>query len=111
MNNSTLSYQEPAEEIDLSPVLREKQVELEAIIKAINAIAGTPEWKVLKEKVFDGVVESLERLLNQEAKKKPLNEAEIYSLNGQLQWAKKYADFNKLAQAYKLELDNIAKQL
>lgn len=115
MNNSKIAINEVSffqvEELDLKPRLRQKETELVEIIEAINAIAESKEWKVLKEKIFDGVVESLKRQRDSEVEKKPLNGPVIHSLNGQLAWAKKYSDFSTLAHIYKLELENIRKKL
>lgn len=113
MNNSKIALDniETEEEIDLSPVLREQETKVVKIIEAISVIAVSEQWKVLKELIFDDLVDSLERRISSEAKRKPIDEPEIYALTGQLAWAKRYADFNKLADAYKLELSNLRKKL
>lgn len=90
---------------------RKKETELIQIIEAIKVIAESHEWKLLKTKIFDGVVEGLKKQRDFEVEKKPLNGPVIHSLNGQLAWAKKYSDFSKLADIYKLELENVRKVL
>lgn len=106
MNNSNLTI-DLEEEKDPVPVLHQMESELVKIIEAMQSIAISDQWKVLKELIFDDLVASLEKRISSEAKKKPIDEPEIYSLNGQLAWAKKYADFNKLADAYKVQLMNL----
>lgn len=96
---------------DNSERLRARETELIQIIEAITKIAESAEWLVLKEKIFDGVVDSLKKLRDVEVEKKPLNGPMIHSINGQLAWAKRYADFIKLADIYKLELINTRKKL
>jgi len=113
MNNSfivenSLELETP---VDNTERFRQKESELITIIEAINKVAESYEWQILKEKIFDGVVENLKKQRDTEVEKKPLNGPLIHSLNGQLAWAKKYSDFAKLADIYKLELANVRKQL
>ncbi len=112
MNNSFIAQNNiTLEETDVTPRLRERESELVKIIKAIEGIEQSAEWQILKEKVFDGVVDSLLRQRDNEVEKKPLNGPMIHSLNGQLAWAKKYSNLSKLADIYKLELRKIKEQL
>ena len=112
MNNSKLIETLNDEEVlDLKPMLRQKETELVEIIQALNNLASSPDWKVLQEKIFDGVVETLKRQRDVEVEKKPLNGPIIHSLNGQLAWAKKYSNLAHLADIYKLELSNIRSKL
>lgn len=110
MNNAFLSLEEE-HNVDNTVKFREKETELVAIIEAIESIAVSQEWAVLKEKVWDGVVSSLLKQRDTEVEKKPLNGPLIHSINGQLAWAKKYLDISKLADIYKLELTNVRNQL
>jgi hypothetical protein len=96
---------------DNTIILRERLTELTKIIGAINALADRDEWKVLKELVFDGQVERIEKSLLSETKLNELQPAEIYRLQGQLVWARRYSDLYKLAETYKAELINITKKL
>lgn len=115
MNNSFIAIEnvslELEETVDNTAIFRQKEADLLAIIKAIQTIAESQEWLVLKEKIFDGVVESIKKQREIEIEKKPLNGPMIHSLNGQLVWAKKYSNFETLADIYKQELTNIRKQL
>lgn len=112
MNNALLADLNLEEDkVDNAPILRKREVELASIIAVIESLAESNDWKSLKKLVLDGVVESLEKRLSNEANKAELNSPEIYRLQGQLTWAKKYADIIKLSQAYRIELVNIRKQL
>ena len=97
--------------IDTSVVLRERQTELTNLVTAINELAKNENWQVLKKLLFDGLVEKIDRQLTAEVKKNELNPTEIYRLQGQLVWAKRYSDLYKLAETYKLELNQITKKL
>ncbi len=117
MNNSliameSVSLAEDKEQVDIS-VLRAKETELIAVIEAIVHLSVNPDWITLKEKVFDGVVNSLVKKRDSQVDviDKSLNGPAIHSLNGQIRWAKKYSNILDLAHIYKLELTNIRKQI
>lgn len=113
MNNSFIATENILDEpiIDTSAILRQRQTELLEIIKAIETISKSSEWQSLKRLIFDNKLEGLEKQLKIESTKNELNAPEIYRLNGQLIWAKRYSDFYKLAEVYKTELNNITKKL
>lgn len=115
MNNSKIAIDNQdvfkEKEVDKTPVLREKEGVLVKIIEAVNRIEQTEDWKTLRNYIFDGLVESLERRLSQEANKDELNQPEIHRLQGQLIWARKYSDFKKLSEVYRSELLNVKKML
>lgn len=102
--NVNLSLEEPQ---DKSEAIQEKQAVLTRIIEAIETINQTSEWKTLKVIIFDDLEKSIERRLKAESEKTELSPSEIYRLQGQLLWARKYADFKKLAEIYKLELTKL----
>ena len=91
---------------DMTPVFRRQETELIEIIEAIEAISQSRYWKVLQNKVFVGVLESLQRRLRSEKDSK-----ELFRLQGQAVWAEKYCDFVKLADAYRKQLQNIKSNL
>lgn len=97
--------------IDITPTLRAKESNLMAIIESLKIIATNRDWMILQERIFNEVEKNLEKRLLSEAKKRPLDEGEIYSLNGQLIWARKYADLNKMVKDYWNELTNVRKQI
>ena len=104
MESVSLEMEQP---LDNTELFRNKETELIQIIEAIEKIAESREWAILKEKLFDGVVAGLLRQRDTEVEKKPLNGPLIYSINGQLAWAKKYSDFASLSNIYKVELQNV----
>jgi len=117
MNNSFLAVQnidleiEVKEEVDRKPELRKKETELLRILEAIKNLSTNKDWLTLKEMVFDGVLEVLKRQREREIEKQPINGPKVHSLNGQIIWTKKYSNISSLANIYKLELDNVRKEL
>lgn len=115
MNNSKIAIDsfslEEKPEFDRTPWLRQREGELVQIIEAINKVASSGEWKVLKSAIFEGLEESLEKRMRMETEKDELNQPEIHRLQGQLIWAKKYSDFSKLSEFFKIELQGIRKQI
>lgn len=114
MNNSKVAIDAVLEEepvFDRKPMLQKQRAEITRIIEAIEGIETTKDWKTLKGLIFDGVGETIERLLATEMKKKPINTPQVYYLQGQLHWAKKYTNLEELKQIYKVELKNIKTQL
>lgn len=106
--NENILLEDEAPQIDMGQ-LRAKETELMAIIDAAMRIANNPDWLTLKEKVFDGVVVSIKKRRDIEVERKPLNGPMIHSLNGQLEWAKKFSDIVTIASIYKQELLNVRK--
>ena len=115
MNNSFIAMENVSLELDArvdnTEHFRERETELIAIIDAIIKVAESKEWQTLKNKIFDGVVQSLKQERDTEVEKKPLNGPKIHDLNGQIRWAKKYLDLLSLASIYKQELVNVRNQL
>lgn len=102
---------EETPEIDRKPWLRERESELTNIIGALRNVSQSEDWRSLKNRVFDGVVEKLEKDLLTEAKKDSPDSLVLARVNGQLVWAKKYANLEGLAEFFSNELTNIRKQL
>jgi len=86
-----------------------REAELVKIIESAKKIEVSTEWRSLKKYVFDGLVQKLERELLNEAKKESPDVLSLARTNGQLIWAKRYSDLNKLAEVFKLELNGIRK--
>lgn len=109
MNNSlvveTMSLEVEAP-LNNAPQLRARSVELASIIEAIENVSASSYWKLLQDKVFNGVMESLQNRIRSEK-----NPTEIYRLQGQIGWAEKYSDLSKLSQAYRKELSNVKNKL
>lgn len=114
MNNSKLAidnFSIEEKQVDISPRLRERLNELVIIIEALEGVAASKEWSSLTKLVFNGVVEKLESDLLKEAKKDNPDQLALARLNGQVVWAKKYADLNGLANIFKSELKNVNDKL
>lgn len=109
MNNYSLTDKPVVD--DNIPRLRSRESELVSIIENLRAIDDTQEWSSLKTNVFDGVLDNLERRLEAESKKLPLNAPEMYKLQGQILWAKKFSNLRALANSYALELTNVRLKL
>ena len=112
MNNSKIvsdNFEESKE--DNSQILQIKQGELSQIIEAINGVEASEDWQKLKKLLLDGVVSSLERQLLNEVSRKEINPPEIYRLQGQLAWARRYVDLKKLSETYRRQLEGIKIQL
>lgn len=110
MNNSKIALDNSSEENDGS-ILQKKQGELAQIVEALNRVEANEDWQKLKSLVLDGVVVALERQLKNEASKDEVNAPELYRLQGQLVWAKKYANLGKFAEFFKAQLVNIKNQI
>lgn len=92
-------------------LLRQRKATLIKLIEAINELSKNKDWQIMKDLLFDGLVEKIERNLLAEAKQNKLNDPEIYRLQGQLTWAKRYSDPYRLAETYRIELGEITKRL
>ncbi len=106
MNNAQIEIQEPS----TTSVLFERKVFLLRMIEAIDNLSKSDDWKTVKELLFDGQLEKLEKNLLTEAKSNELSAPKIYRLQGNLEWAKRF-DLYKLAETYKLELNGVTKKL
>ena len=115
MNNSkiALDNQEVFAEktFNKKPILRQREGELVKLIETIMRIEQSEDWQILRNHIFDGLVEGIEGRLRGEAGKNELNQPEVYRLQGQLLLARKYADFKKLGDVYRSELSNVKSQL
>ena len=113
MNNSKIAYEnlEEDEELDQSGFLQRQKGELTQIVEAINRVEASEDWQKLKKLVLDGIVLNLERQVLNETTEKEINTPGIYRLQGQLFWARKYADLKKLSDMYRQQVENIKNQL
>ena len=102
MNNAFITKEE-VEEI-AQPLLRERVTQLTEIIEALQNVAGSSYWLVLKN-VFDV---DLSKAKSRLAKEK--DTTEIFRLQGEIRWGEKF-DLEKLLEKYRNELLGIRKQL
>lgn len=104
MNNAIFHEEiEDAKPIDTS----EQQALLTRKIEAIDGLLKTRDWYTLAELHFAEEERRIERLLLSEAKKGAVDDKEIYRLQGELKWAKRYADLGQFAKYLKSQLDNL----
>lgn len=91
--------------------LRAREAELVSIIEAARALSLSNEWSTLKTYVFDGMVERLERQLKEQASNDVVDTSELYRLQGQIRWAKRFADLQVLSNEFRTELTSVRAQL
>jgi hypothetical protein len=115
MNNSKLALDSIGisldKKVDRASFLREREQKLIHIIEDIKGISESQAWRSLKTEVFDGLVTTLEKELREEAKKDTPDTLKLNRLAGQLKWAEKYSDFDKLANIFRVELNGIRTML
>lgn len=117
MNNAKIAqdaieiFVEETEDTSRSSLLEKQKGELTQIIEAIHRIEATKDWQKLKRLVLDGVTTTLERQLANAASAKEVDTPELYRLQGQLVWARKYTDLTKLADFFRQQLEHIKNQL
>ena len=85
----------------------EQQASLIRMIEAVNGLLQSADWQTLRDLHFSKEEERLNRLILQEAKKATVDDTVLYRLQGELVWAKRYADVTKFAQILKSQLDNL----
>lgn len=115
MNNSKIaSFNSESEESDSKDrvsILEKQQGEWTQIVEALNRVEVSNDWQKLKKLFLDGVIATLENQLKGEASKNEINPESIYRLQGQLAWARKYADLKKLSEFFRKQIENINNQL
>lgn len=95
------------EKPDTTPQLKEREQYLVRVIEALRGVRHSKEWSTLKTELFDGLTASLEKQLKNEARQEDLNVLSLARIAGQLKWAERYADLEKLEQTFLVELKNI----
>ena len=113
-NNSKLAMDSlpPLEEeqVDTSEKLTELAAKNTRIVQAIKEVKQTNGWSTLKTEIFDSLVSLLTKELESEAKKDNPDVQKLSRIAGQLKWAEKYADLDKLEKVFTDELQRL-KQL
>lgn len=107
MNNAFIVNETLKDEAqpDLSPVLLKRAQDLTDIIEALQHVAGSSYWKVLKQHEFDDTLSALLVELGNE--KDPVK---IYRLQGEISRAKKF-DLESLLAKRRIELETIKKKI
>ena len=106
MNNALVNLIENLED----ETIKNNEVEIARLTRLIEAIDGvlrTKDWATLEELHFSQEKRRIERLLLSEAKKLPVNDKEIYRLQGEMKWALRYADIRKWAEFLKNQLTEL----
>lgn len=111
MNNSKIAYDNLEEKEDRTSYLQRQKGEITQVVEAINRVESSKDWQKLKKLVLDGILGTIERQLSSESSKKEINTPELYRLQGQLIWAKKYADLKKLSEFFRQQIESIKIQL
>lgn len=113
MNNSLNIeiYDDFAEKQPDVSLLREREAKLVRLIESFHALSESKEWSTLKEELFEGALQSIENRLKTEADKPEVSLPEIYRLQGERKWVKRYADPVSLVERYRIELAHIRKQI
>lgn len=115
MNNSRLAIEKVSlyseETVDRTPELREQEAELLTVLNALTTVISSQEWGTLKMKLFDTVLENLTKDLLEESKKEIPDTGKLNRLTGQILWAEKYVDLQKLGEGLRLQLTQIRKIL
>lgn len=101
MNNSVFS-----ENKEEKPNVQECIGRLTTLIESAEAVLVSKEWSTLKEKEFDAELNRLKRVLVTEAKKRPVNEPEIYFIQGRIESMERY-DLRYMADKWRVELETI----
>lgn len=115
MNNSFLAVEKAnlsvESPVDQSAVLLEREGKLIRIIEAIQGVKGSSEWSTLKTEVFDSLATRLAKDLQGEAKLEAPDTLKLNRLAGQLMWAERYSDLQKLEDSFKGELTKLRLKL
>lgn len=106
MNNAQLimEEEEPTNQ-EAAVALREKVERLTEIIEALNHIAGSSYWEVLRKHVFNVDLAKAKRRLAREK-----DTIEIFRLQGNIEWGDKL-NLEALVTKYRDELTAIRKKL
>lgn len=113
MNNGFISLagDTPEKPVEVTEKLRSEEGRLVKIIEAVRSVQQTEAWSTLKIEVFDSLTDKLERELKREAEEDDPDPSKLNRINGQLIWARKYSDLNKLEREKMVELQRIKHQL
>lgn len=114
MNNSKLTIEQfnlENAEPDRTPWLKDREAFLVRHVETLRRVAVSEDWSSLKKMLWDDVVQTLERQQKEEAEKNSPDPMTLTRINGQLVWARKYSDLNKLADFFMNELKSVRQQL
>lgn len=101
MNNSF--FLEESEEV--KPDFSLEKARLTNLIEAIAGLLEDRNWQTLSKLHFEAEEERVKRLILSETQKTKISEEEIYRLQGEMKWAKKYANLAEFARFLKKQLN------
>lgn len=111
MNLSQVQVDLEPEVPDNAPRLNAEEARLLRIIEALQQVQQIKAWSSLKTEVFDNLVNVLDKELKSEAKKEDVDPRKLNRLAGEIKWAERFSDLSKLENTYKVQLQNVRKQL
>lgn len=91
--------------------LRIREGELINIVKAIDGVLRSEDWKVLEEGLWSRRVETIERLILSAAKDGEINLPAIYKLQGRRDEAKRYLNLKEYGESLVKELEAVKLKL
>lgn len=111
MNNSFIALDNADDKPDIKLQLSDQEAKTIKIIDAIRGVSQSQAWSSLKTELFSDLPLSLRKDLLAEAKKDNPDVLRQRFIAGQLYWAEKYADLDKLENVYTTRLLGIRKNL
>ena len=91
--------------------LEKRRAEEARLLTALDSLEKSEEWGILRELVFEGALERIDRLILSESLKPSLDHAEIFRLQGERRWAKRYCDIGRFADFHKSLLEDLNEKL
>jgi len=110
MNNGSIRF-DPEKKPDIKPQLREREAKLIRILTAVEVLKHSEAWSTLTTELFADLATSKRRDLLKEAKKPDPNTNMLNRISGELFWAERYSDLNKLENEFRFELQSIKERL
>ena len=90
---------------------KEREAKLTKILEALREVSKTSAWSSLKSELFDELPASLEKQISVEAKKLNPDTNKLNRLTGELKWAERFSDLQKLEDSFRVELQSVRKQI
>lgn len=111
MNLSQVKIDLQGDQEDNNPRFQAEEARLVRIVEALQEVQQMKAWGVLREEVFDNMVNVLERDLKTEAEKSDPDPKKLNRIAGEMKWARRFSDLSKYENEKRVELQNIRIQL
>lgn len=111
MNNSKIVLDNLVEDTSRLGFLEREKGRLTQMVEALSRVDASEDWQKLKGLIWDSVIESIEKQIINEVTKDQIDNPELYRLQGQRLWARKYGDLKKLADGYRQQIETIKNQI